>query len=503
MPAIAGQDKRAPKASKVQSSNPQNNETSLHPINFNSTPKTASASSSAKIYGGLEAKIKSLKMQNQRLEILMEQRDKQIQELRGQMDVLLKERKGIAGQSASAKITSDEGFSWLFILLLALMTAIGVAVILFLGYYYTDGFTKNGKIKAKLRKFSKHFYRSPKVINPVVKKMNEENHHVHDTDINKTPVSEDKKKTAQTNVILDPKPQEKNVDVNTKLHKTTATDKIESDTVADKKIATKDTGNSKSIIKQESKVNKEPKAIKTPTSDTTKSEKVDDQKNPDTAFNDAESSDDSIDTNTIDFEPIAIPQTKDNLKSTDDASQDADENLIEFSSVVLHDATPNKATSSKDNVSSASNIEITVEKEDLKDDALPELPIDETKTDKDDSVESEELELIPSPMDLAINEKSSDIPMDKTSSVPDKLEKPKKNSSKKDDVAIQSDPKDAKMIKSKAALDTLLELSETYIAMEDTVAAAEALKEVLEHGSDAQKQTANTLLKQLNRNDSE
>jgi pilus assembly protein FimV len=52
-------------------------------------------------------------------------------------------------------------------------------------------------------------------------------------------------------------------------------------------------------------------------------------------------------------------------------------------------------------------------------------------------------------------------------------------------------------VKSEKNLQTLLDLSETYISMEDYEAARESLNEVLEQGSDKQKQKAQQLLDKL------
>lgn len=60
---------------------------------------------------------------------------------------------------------------------------------------------------------------------------------------------------------------------------------------------------------------------------------------------------------------------------------------------------------------------------------------------------------------------------------------------------IEASP--AKPIKSQSALNTLLTLAQTYIDMGDTAAAEESLKEVIEHGSKHQQETAEKLLNQI------
>ncbi|HAF87176.1 MAG: hypothetical protein CMF38_04350 [Legionellaceae bacterium] len=64
------------------------------------------------------------------------------------------------------------------------------------------------------------------------------------------------------------------------------------------------------------------------------------------------------------------------------------------------------------------------------------------------------------------------------------------------DFATSADP-EPEPIKSKAALDTLLELARTYISMEDFETARQSLDEVVTHGSESQKKTAQSLIEQL------
>ena len=55
-----------------------------------------------------------------------------------------------------------------------------------------------------------------------------------------------------------------------------------------------------------------------------------------------------------------------------------------------------------------------------------------------------------------------------------------------------------KPVKSKAALNTLLDLAKTYIGMEDFEAAKQSLQEVMDFGSEEQKLEAKHLLDGLN-----
>ena len=54
-----------------------------------------------------------------------------------------------------------------------------------------------------------------------------------------------------------------------------------------------------------------------------------------------------------------------------------------------------------------------------------------------------------------------------------------------------------KLPKSHHALDTLLDLADTYIGMGDHEAARQSLEEVLDHGNDKQKEKATMLIKKL------
>ncbi|WP_367274391.1 FimV/HubP family polar landmark protein [uncultured Legionella sp.] len=61
---------------------------------------------------------------------------------------------------------------------------------------------------------------------------------------------------------------------------------------------------------------------------------------------------------------------------------------------------------------------------------------------------------------------------------------------------MQNDASDP--LKSTKALNTLLDLAKTYIGMEDFASARHSLDEVLEFGSEAQKEEAIRLLAQIN-----
>jgi pilus assembly protein FimV len=65
------------------------------------------------------------------------------------------------------------------------------------------------------------------------------------------------------------------------------------------------------------------------------------------------------------------------------------------------------------------------------------------------------------------------------------------------EVETKDDEKTASPLKSKKALDTLLDLAKTYISMGDIESAKGSLEEVIEHGSAAQKKEAKKLLKDL------
>ncbi|WP_058479672.1 FimV/HubP family polar landmark protein [Legionella waltersii] len=64
-------------------------------------------------------------------------------------------------------------------------------------------------------------------------------------------------------------------------------------------------------------------------------------------------------------------------------------------------------------------------------------------------------------------------------------------------IETKDEDKTASPLKSKKALDTLLDLAKTYISMGDIESAKGSLEEVIEHGSSAQKKEAKKLLKDL------
>ena len=71
------------------------------------------------------------------------------------------------------------------------------------------------------------------------------------------------------------------------------------------------------------------------------------------------------------------------------------------------------------------------------------------------------------------------------------------NTESSNDVDTQSEPMKSNPLKSRKALDTLLDLAETYVSMEDIESAKHAIEEVLEHGTKKQKEKAQSLLNEI------
>ncbi len=137
LPAIAGE----PRAAKIKDSavagQKQPASSALHSVKPALDKKQASPEETRT----LEKQISMLQSNNQRLEESMRQREKEIQQLREQINLLLQQRKGLAGQSSAAS-QAEEGTSWLFILVLLLIILGVTGAALYYFYHRSIGNSK-------------------------------------------------------------------------------------------------------------------------------------------------------------------------------------------------------------------------------------------------------------------------------------------------------------------------------------------------------------------------
>lgn len=119
-----------------------------------------------------------------------------------------------------------------------------------------------------------------------------------------------------------------------------------------------------------------------------------------------------------------------------------------------------------------------------------DLHSEELDFKKEPEVENKNIEITPDISEFFVETKQEQITED------DKIvnESPTETTDKSES---DSTDKTGSPLKSKAALDTLLDLAKTYIGMDDIESARFSLQEVMEYGSDSQKIEANNLLDEL------
>lgn len=503
LPAIAGVAKPLSESKKPKAINATNNPaTTLHPVSLQSGVNDAS---NVKFSNSVENQIKALKIQNQRLEILMEQREKALTELRDQINILVKERKALAGQSTKINLSNEGGFPWSFLFFLAFLIIFGIVGVLYLVYYSTEGFTKKINIRRNVFRFNDEKIDSEEPIqrdddnSSVIITPKDRNNQTQDTLENYT-----KLEPSVSDPALYHNPTAAEI---TSILSNTKAEQIE--TGEKKKAASKSPG------KQGDKNNDTP--IKNRKMDASNNQESSPKNASTLAIKEPSISEDKISdwdhsmqdktekNNTIEYNPEAIMQVRSDSKiaaadknmpkSTDN---DFDGNLIEFSTKHQDIVETKKNEDTSEMQTDNKRVQKQIDANDnIDDEILAEISLEDIMDVEDSTVTLDETTPIPSPIDFSIKsnnieEAGSDSEETSNNIAAEGGSHDSGNTSKE----VQHDNQDT-MVKSKAALNTLLELAQTYIGMDDNIAAREALEEVLKYGTDAQKETAQALLKQL------
>ena len=583
LPAIAGEPKAAEVKDAAVAEQKQPASSALHSVKPVLDKKQQASPEETRNF---EKQISLLQSNNQRLEDSMRQREKEIQQLREQINLLLQQRKGIAGQSASASQAEGET-SWLFIMVLLLIILGGVGAALYYFYHRSIGNSKPMDIGGTDDEPSPPD-EGPESLSTEASDANEATSGLMTTEMGASTAVEE-----IPQLIEEPDDEKEELPSLPKdsNHESKAEYADEELSAAEEVIiSTEDpdtighdepevpifeepvtpASSEKDITLPEPPATEEPKPYKRPLSDLVKmaagtqtpvpvpsptdNKEVEAEQDEISSTEETEEQEppysEHHDEHVLEFETVSLEDNENKPESSkSEANESEEDNLLEYTRDNLSDlnkehiaedesekpqefSTDSAKESESTDMEHADSDEKNVEEDE---DAVIEFDITEAFADTENKKDTEsaataedEIEPIPSPLELPSEEEDSDeIVEEKEES--DKEPSEPVNEFSLEDLEIEEPPStsedslvsddentsaaepaqdleiehsedtfaDNKMVKSKTALDTLLSLAETYIGMGDIESARQSLDEVMEYGNKSQKEAARKLLEQL------
>lgn len=405
-----------------------------------------------------------LQDQNKKLQKQLEQRDKEIKAIRSQMQILIKQRLAIAGQANSSTTDNQSSNFWTLLLLLVVASGGG-------GFAYW--YFKLREKEAKQQPFlSIEPIRTTKQNEPVEPR---------------TTISE----MSQTAV----RPAEISIQevVSSPAIKT---DKLETKETSDRSVQDKEDGSDDRGVEMETKPKMGDLDLVVQSAEELKDESAQNQLplddvnlmaeiNKHDVVQQKESKQRQVERSTpdvLEFEPglyQRLTEQQEQKVQETEATEELDKGI--------------------DFVSSSSKEQYRIEKDQLIESGETaknnntDKDIDEFTVDDFHTVENESLVTEHHDIDVDAELAQFFADSDKENSVVNDGDL----HSNIEELSESDDSKTAAPLKSKAALDTLLALANTYISMDDMESAKASLEEILEHGSDQQKAEAQRLLAQI------
>lgn len=411
--------------------------------------------------------------QNKKLQQQLDKRDKDIELLRTQMQVLMKERLAVASQASSSTTDTNSSSSWpLYLLLLAAIGGGGFAF-----WYFKRREQEDVEQSPKSTALVEPKPYIPEVTQDV-KQVDEVIASSIITDDHSDEKGRDIKAVAKES--LAPIIEEELKPIKKKSTKKKKAQPIESEPVielgtAELRTAELETPSDLQNISQP-KVNIEDEPIEQKSKEQDAQELIQIEQDPIDIAYDSAAGDQSV------------PLTSNHNKEVEEEEQQHENSMLEFESG-LHQLIQEKPILNEED-SLAEDAENHVEHLEY----VSALPAEEVVTNEPSSeepYESAATEAKESDTNLAIDadlDKVIEVSSHTSESVPTGANETPDILS----VASISNP-----LKSKKALDTLLSLAQTYIGMDDFESAKHSLDEVMEHGSDTQKEEAHRLLDEI------